>query len=216
MEHTKPIVLYRTAVFALAAFFMIYGLVTANWSAAGASFRYLTIWALWMSGFSAACVLMISLGKSGKRFDAFISAAAIVNAMVLLLYWRLYFADPLSVTRNGELGVWWREYYMHGLGAVLLWIDALFINRVFRKPVKALAILLGTVITYIAWIELYVQRFNDDPVGSVTTGLPYPFLNNLEFAGRSEFYITNIVVAVVLLAVFLAVAFVIRRVFPRQ
>lgn len=210
MEHTSPIRAYRWVVFLAAAFYLIHSCIVSSW-APGGPFRYLTIWALALSLIVAIRVLRISYGKTTERLDGFVSAVAVVNAMVVLLYWRLYFADPTSVTRNGELGDWWREGYMHALGPVLMWIDALFFNRVFTALKKAVLWMVGIIVGYLAWTELFVQTFNDSPVGKVTTGLPYPFLNNLEFADRAVFYGTNIVVAVALLAVFAALAWIIRR-----
>lgn len=212
MEQTAPIRLYRWIVFLAAAGYLANSVLTSSWDPGG-PFRYLTIWALVLSLFVAARVLMISYNRSNRRFDALVSATAVVNAMVVFLYWRLYFADPTSVTNDGELGAFWLEIYMHGLGPLLMWIDAIFINRVFRRIWSGALVLIGIVLAYVAWAELFVQRFNDSPVGSVTTGLPYPFLNNLEFAGRSVFYGTNVVVALILLFAFGAVAWVVRRLF---
>ncbi len=212
MEQTAPIRLYRWIVFLAAAGYLANSVLTSNWDPGG-PFRYLTIWALVLSLFVAARVLMISYNRSNRRFDALVSATAVVNAMVVFLYWRLYFADPTSVTNDGELGAFWLEIYMHGLGPLLMWIDAIFINRVFRRIWSGALVLIGIVLAYVACAELFVQRFNDSPVGSVTTGLPYPFLNNLEFAGRSVFYGTNVVVALILLFAFGAVAWVVRRLF---
>ncbi|MEL6610389.1 MAG: hypothetical protein AAFO93_15900 [Pseudomonadota bacterium] len=211
--HSRPVILYRWLVFALAAFYSVYMLTTSSYEGAGGPFRYLTIWALLLSFFCASRVLAISERRSDRRWDAVIAATAVVNAMVVFLYWRLYFADAASVTRNGELGVWWKEYYLHGAGAVLMWIDAIVINRPFRRLVASALTLVGIVVAYVAWSELLVGPLNGTPIGSVTTGLPYPFLNNLELAGRLEFYGVNVVTALVVLAVFFALGWVMRRVF---
>jgi hypothetical protein len=64
-------------------------------------------------------------------------------------------------------------------------------------------------------MELVLQPLVDSPVGEVTSGLPYRFLNNMDFGGRSNFYVTNFVVAVVFLGIFIAVSWVINR-FQRQ
>ncbi|MEM6307894.1 MAG: hypothetical protein AAF701_07905, partial [Pseudomonadota bacterium] len=100
-----------------------------------------------------------------------------------------------------------------GVGALLVTIDALFFNRVFRKPLQSLIWLVGAVVAYLTFSELFTAKFNDTPVGTVTTGLPYPFLNNLEFAQRLEFYATNVGVALVLLGVFTALAWALRAMF---
>lgn len=211
MEQTTPIKAFRWVVLITAIFYLIDTCVRSSWDPGG-PFRYLTIWGLVLSIFVAYRMLLISLGKSDKRFDPIVSATVVVNAMVVFLYWRLYFDDPASVTRNGELGAWWREFYMHGFGPLLMWIDALFINRAFRRFWPAAVALLTTVAGYLTWTEIFVRPLNDSPVGSVTTGLPYPFLNNLVFADRAVFYATNLVVALVLLVVFAGLARLIRRV----
>jgi len=51
-------------------------------------------------------------------------------------------------------------------------------------------------------------------LGSVTSGLPYPFLNNLGGGDRAMFYAGNIVTAFVVLAVFAGVARAVRRWLP--
>lgn len=210
MEQSIFVKTFRWAVFGMAAGYLIYSCLGATWNPGG-PFRYLTIWALTLSTFVAARVLMISYGLSSRRFDALVSATAVVNAMVVFLYWRLFFADPNSVTRDGTLDSLWRELYSHGLGPLLMWIDATFINRVFRKLPSAFLWLVGIIAAYVAWAELFVQRFNVEPVGSVTTGLPYPFLNNLEFGERAVFYGSNFVFALIVLLVFASIAWLVRR-----
>ena len=49
-------------------------------------------------------------------------------------------------------------------------------------------------------------------MGSVTSGLPYNFLNNLEWAGRLEFYVTNLVVALIILTIFSGLGWLSRRI----
>ena len=69
-----------------------------------------------------------------------------------------------------------------------MWIDAFLILGVFSrlKPVFYAAIILG--IAYSAWAELVLHPLNAKPIGTVTAGLPYPFLNNMEFGTRMVFY----------------------------
>ncbi len=61
------------------------------------------------------------------------------------------------------------------------------------------------------WTELVVGTFNTTPAGSVTSGLPYRFLNNLEFADRAVFYAQNVLVAVVMVFVFTGIAWGLRK-----
>ena len=101
--------------------------------------------------------------------------------------------------------------YLHALGPLLQWIDAIFIHRAFRRLGAGLVWLLGVIVAYLSWAELVVAPMNDAPAGSVTSGLPYPFLNDLAFDGRMDFYITNVAVGIVLLGIFAAIARGVRR-----
>lgn len=204
---------YRILVFSSALFYMIYILIVSDWTQPGGPSRYLTVWGLFFSLLISWRVLQNSRGRGNNRWDVFVSSSAIINAMVVFLYWKLFFENPMSVTTNGQLDVWWREYYMHLVGPVLMWIDALFINRVFQKVKKTILWLTGTITTYIVWIEFVVRPLNDSPVGKVTNGLPYPFLNDLFLFDRLSFYVVNFIVAMMFLALFTIIAQVFRRVF---
>lgn len=212
---TRGVLVFRWIVFLLAAFYCARTIFFGSYGGFGGPFRYLTIWALFLSFFCASRMLALTEGRSVRRWDALVSSTAVVNAMVVILYWRLYFADRASVTRNGQLGQLWLEMYLHALGPALQWIDAIFIQRAFRRFTRALGILIGTVVAYVLWAELVVGPMNDSLVSNITTGLRYPFLNNFDLAGRSMFYGVNFGVAVVVLLIFTAVCFAIRRLFPR-
>jgi len=207
--------IYRWIVFILAAGYCLRTIFFAGYDGFGGPFRYLTIWALFASFFVASRMIALSEGRSMRRWDSVVSAVAVVNAMVVILYWRLYFADPTSVTRDGELGLWWLELYLHALGPLLQWIDATFIHRSFRRFGAALGVLFTTILAYVAWAELVVGPMNKSPIGAVTSGLPYPFLNDLELAGRATFYGVNFAVAIVVLIIFTAIAVAVRRLFPK-
>lgn len=195
----------------MATSYLVYSCVVSSWDPGG-PFRYLTIWALTLSAFVAARVLLISYNMSDRRFDPLVSATAVINAMVVFLYWRLYFADPTSVTDNGQLSALWREIYSHALGPFLMWVDATFINRVFRRIPTTIMWLIGLIAAYVIWAETFVQKFNDEPVGKITSGLPYPFLNNLELTERAVFYGSNFAFALIVLFVFALFAWLVRRV----
>lgn len=209
--HARGVIGWRWAVFLLAAGYCLYEIaLRADYGAPGGPFRFLTIWALCLSFWSASRMLAVSERRSEGDWSTLVAVTAVANALVVLLYWRLWFEDPALVQSRGPI-VWWREYYLHALGPLLQWIDALFvfggIGRLWRP-----AIGLGVLIAgYIAWIEMFVSRFNDLPVGSVATGFPYPFLNNLDFSGRAEFYATTAVTGFVFLGLFGAAAWGTRR-----
>ena len=212
----NPVLIYRWIVFLLAAGYCLRTLIFSDWSHFAGPLRFLTIWALFCSFFCASRMMALMEGRSTARWDGFVSMTAVLNGMVVVLFWRLYFEDPFSVTRDGTLSEWYLEVYLHGLGPLLQWIDALFFHRAFRRPVRAVAWLLGTVATYLAWIEFVVQPLNASPRGSVTTGLPYPFLNSLRLEDRLATYGTYVVGALVLLAIFTALGWLVSALLRRR
>ena len=111
--------------------------------------------------------------------------------MVVFLYWKLYFIDPSLVNYSGS-SVWFQEYYLHVLGPLLIILDALFFNNSFTQIKKGLLTILGICLLYILWTEALTGPLNTTPEGTVTSGLPYPFLNNMVFAERVSFYATTI------------------------
>ncbi|MEL6839126.1 MAG: hypothetical protein AAFP85_07520 [Pseudomonadota bacterium] len=210
----RPVLIFRWIAFLLAAGYCLRMLFFGGWDGFGGPFRYLTIWALFCSFFSFSRMMAIEEGRSDARWDGFVCMTAVINTMVVFLYWRLYFADPTSVTDGGQLRAWQLELYLHGVGPLLQVIDAIFIHRSFRRLRAAVAWLFGIIGAYVLWAETVVQRFNDSPEGSVTSGLPYPFLNNLELSERAVFYASNLAVGVVVLLVYAAIGWGFRRRFP--
>jgi hypothetical protein len=178
---------FRITVFLLTVFYFLEQFVGLNSDQFGWQFRYLTIWTLTANMAVAFQMLRLSYGKTRQRWEAFVSLVVVMNMAVVIQYWRLYLMDPLNVS-PAEGTVWWKEYYLHALGPVLMWVDAFLILGVFSrlKPVFYAAIILG--IAYPAWAELVLHPLNTEPVGTVTEGLPYPFLNNMEFGSRMIFY----------------------------
>ncbi|MFL4469174.1 hypothetical protein ACERZ8_04555 [Tateyamaria armeniaca] len=199
--HSRPVHYYRWLVFLLAAGYCLYQILFGSWTGPGGPFRYLTIWALFLSFYAASRMLALSEHRITRRHEVTAMSAAVLNVMVVFLYWRLYFTDPALVNNGGPI-IWWLEYYLHGLGPALQIIDALFIGAVFRRVWRAILPLMAIIAAYVAWAELFVQRFNERPAGSVTSGLPYPFLNNMELPERAMFYVVNAGTALGLLVVF--------------
>ena len=199
--HSRPVLVYRWAVFLLAAGYCVYQTVYGSWSGPGGPFRYLTIWALFLSFYSASRMLALSEDRITRTHQVTATCASVLNVMVVYLYWKLFFIDPALVNNGGPID-WHQEYYLHGLGPALQIFDAMFIGRVYRRVWRALLPLLVIIAAYVAWAELFVQRFNAKPQGSVTSGLPYPFLNSMEFSERAVFYAANAGTAMALLLVF--------------
>ncbi|MDA9979948.1 androgen-induced gene 1 family protein [Yoonia sp.] len=210
----NPRLIFRWTAFLLAGGYCIRTLIFGGWDAFGGPFRFLTIWALFASFFAFSRMMAMEEGRSDKRWDGFVCMTAVINTMVVFLYWRLYFADPMSVTTDGELGAWHLEMYLHLFGPLLQVIDTIFVHRSYRGLKVAFAWLIGVIAVYVLWAEFVVQPMNDSPAGTVTSGLPYPFLNNLELADRMGFYITNAVVGIVLLLLYAGIAWGFRRRFP--
>lgn len=203
--HSRPVVVFRWVVFGLAGFYCLEQIFNSSYAGPGGPFRYLTVWALFLSFYSASRMLAFSEYRSLRNPDVAPSVAAVVNAMVVYLYWSLFLEDPKLVNNDGPV-VWWKEYYLHLVGPLLQWIDAFVIRRAFGAFWRSLAVLLCIVAAYVAWAELFVGPMNAKPVGTVTSGLPYPFLNNMELPARFRFYAMNGAAAAGLLAVFTLVA----------
>jgi len=207
----QPVLIYRWVVFLLAAGYCLRTVFLGDWDHFGGPFRFLTIWALFFSFFCASRMLALTQGRSMRRWDGLVSMTSVINMMVVYLYWSLFLNDPTSVTRNGQLSEPYLELYLHALGPLLQAIDALFIHRAFRKPLAGAAWLFGVIAAYILWAETLVRTMNTTPEGSVTSGLPYRFLNALETGDRAVFYASNFAAGLVLLAVFTALGTAIRR-----
>jgi hypothetical protein len=202
MQANHRILTYRWIAFMLALGYWIYQFdqVLDPTQGFGWQFRYLTIWALSASLLYGIAVLRLSLGRTDHRPETLAGVAAVMNVIVVYLYWKLYFDNPASVNANGPI-VWWEEYYLHVLGPILLWIDALVFLGTFRKLAPIMAALVLVVVAYVGWAELIVQPANARPVGTVTSGLPYPFLNNMDIAARGAFYGGTAALSLALVAV---------------
>lgn len=213
-ETTRLVLYFRAVVFGLALFYAlrmvaVHSVITEPFG----PFRWLTYWANLAALVCAWLMLGRSRERSRVRYDGLVSATAVIGGLVVYLFWSLYLADPASVAADG-LGAWWQEAYYHLAGPALVWIDALFILRAFRAPRAAVAWLIGLVGAWLCFIELAVRPLNDTPAGTVTSGLPYPFLNDMVIAERLPFYAMNIGAGLALLAALSLLAWVIRRVFP--
>lgn len=199
--HSKPVLTYRWFVFIVAAGYCLYQVFTSSYENFGGPFRFLTIWALFASFYAASRMLARSEHRITHKHEVTAMTASVLNVMVCYLYWKLWFTDPALVNNDGPVD-WHQEYYLHAVGPVLQIIDALFIGRVFSRTWRAALPLLGVIAVYVAWNEMVVQRLSDSSAGTVTSGLPYPFLNNMELAERVGFYGLNAGVALGLLVIF--------------
>lgn len=211
-DRSRVAICYRWAVFLITLGYFLYRFPEATPGYFGAQFRFLTVWALTASTISAWFMLRLSMGWSTARREVFAAVTLVLNATVVLMYWKIYFEDPsLFYGDTGEPGPWHQEYFLHAVGPLLQAIDAFFILGVFRRLRPVVAWMAVVPLAYIVWIEAVVSPMNVKPVGSVTTGLPYLFLNNMEFAGRSVFYITTIATMLILMLICWALAAGFRR-----
>lgn len=202
---------YRIFTFAITAFYFCFLFTTAQLDAFGWQFRFLTVWGLTASLISAWFMLCLSMGWSVARHEVWASVTVVLNATVVLMYWKIYFTDPaLFYGDGGGPDVLHQEYFLHAVGPALQVFDAFFLLGAFRK-VKATALcVLSLPVIYIAWAELIVQPRNDAPVGSVTTGLPYLFLNDMTLDARIGFYATTVGTMLMLFAAGVTLAWVLR------
>lgn len=196
--YAKPVLTYRWITFLLAGGYCLYQVMSADYSQPGGPFRLLAVWALFLSFYSASRMLARSERRIDRTHQRTAMCAAVLNVMVVFLYWRLYLVDPALVD-SAHPEAWHQQYYLHALGPALQIFDALFIGRVFRKPLRAAAPLHALLLSYVAWAELFVRTQNDTPVGTVTSGLPYPFLNSLDLGDRLVFYATHLAIAMCVL-----------------
>ena len=208
--NTRHVLQYRWFVFIVALGYWLYLFTTTSFDAFGWQFRFLTVWGLTFNLLVAWLMLRLAPGNSQKTWDSLVSATAVLNMIVVFLYWKLYFEDPSNIYPDGRLN-WHLEYYLHAIGPMLMWFDAFVIFRAFRKIFPTFWIMLTIFLGYIAWIELLVARFNTSPAGTSANGLPYPFLNDMTISARSVFYAGTLITALVLFVASLAVMKAWRR-----
>ena len=183
---------YRLVCLLLSVGYFLYQFTEANYNNFGIQFRYLTIWGL--TAAMLATWLLYKTKRMGlpESYLPFVSATAVLNAMVVFLYWKLYFTDPSLVNYSGSIS-WFQEYYLHIVGPALIVLDALLLNNSFTQVKKGVLTILAICLLYIFWSEVITGPLNETPEGSVTNGLPYPFLNNMSFSERVSFYATTII-----------------------
>ena len=181
---------YRLVCLLLSVGYFVYQFTAANYENFGIQFRYLTIWGLTGAMVSSYLLYRSKRNNLPETYRAFVSAVAVLNAMVVFLYWKLYFINPSLVNYSGSI-VWFQEYYLHALGPLLIIFDALFFNRSFLQIRNGALTIVGMCLLYVLWTEALTAPLNSIPEGSVTSGLPYPFLNNMVFTERLSFYATT-------------------------
>ena len=93
---------YRFICLLVSFGYFLYQFLGVNFDNFGIQFRYLTIWGL--TGAMIATWLLYKNKRNGlsESYHAFVSAIAVLNAMVVFLYWKLYFIDPGLANYSGS------------------------------------------------------------------------------------------------------------------
>lgn len=193
----KPVskVQFSLIALLLAFGYWIYQFTQNDFDAFGIHFRFLTHWGLTLALLMHFLLFYTRFTGRGERHFALISVVAVINMLVLVVYWVLFIMDP-ALVNDDEPSAWYQEYYVHLVGPLIVVADALFINRAFRQFWRGGALTLIMCGIYIAWIEFAVRPVNTEPVGTFTAGLPYPFLNDMSVVERITFYATMVGAAV--------------------
>ncbi len=208
--------LFRWITFLLTAGFCIRIALFSDYAPFGGPFRYLAVWALFFSFFSVSRLIAIMERRSARRWDAVISMAAVVNVLVLFLFWRSAARDPNLMQLGRDIGPYVDLIYLSVVGPCLQIIDAVFVHRAFRGPKRGFPLLIGVLALYVLWIEAAVRPFGDVPFGRVTSGLPYAFLNDLSLMERAVLYAITLGIAVLLMVAFALISAKMRRLMVRS
>ena len=191
----RNLLYFRGLCFAVAIFYWFYQFYVANYKGFGLQFRYLTIWGLTGNVIVTGMLFRSTFYQQKENHFAIVSAVCVLNALVVFLYWRLYFIDPKLVNYSVRI-VWFQEYYLHLLGPLLLFMDSILLNRSFRQFNSGIILALLISVSYVGWTEIVIGPLNNSPVGSKAAGLPYPFLNDMVLYDRLEFYVISILTGV--------------------
>ena len=189
------LVYFRGSCFVIAILYWFYQFYVADYKGFGLQFRYLTIWGLTGNVIVIGLLLRQTLAGQKEKYFAAVAAVCVLNVLVVFLYWKLYFIDPELVNYSGNI-VWFQEYYLHLLGPLLLFVDSVLVNRSFRQFKLGIIQALILSFSYIVWTEVVTGPLNNFPVGSMSAGLPYPFLNDMVLTERFEFYGISILTGV--------------------
>ena len=71
----------------------------------------------------------------------------------------------------------------------------------FQKIKKVLFFIAVFSVSYPTWMEIILRPINSIPIGTVTNGLPYPFLNDMLIIDRIIFYTVSIILNFLLIFV---------------
>jgi hypothetical protein len=155
----------------------------------GKQFRYFTLWSL-LANFIAVLFLSLSLKFTiFNQTKPFIAISSMMGLFTIILYWGLFFIDPNLVNYAGERLDFFREIYLHLVGPALLFFDALIFKKAFSNFSRILPFAFVINFGYFTWLETLVEPNSDFPVGKITSGLPYPFMNDMLLEHRLIFMV---------------------------
>lgn len=183
-----PLGVWRLGVLLLATGFWAHQFALQDLADFGWQFRYLAVWALTLGLVAGALTFRLSLVPDAGAPDSLLLVASAVSALQAILFWRFQLDDP-SVLGPASAGASPLAIaYLHGIMPLLVWIETVFLSRASRGLPAAIGWLLVTLLAYVLWIEAAVLPLNPVPAGAVTSGLPYPLLNDMTQPERIVLY----------------------------
>ena len=94
----RNLLYFRGFCFGIAILYWFYQFYVANYKGFGLQFRYLTIWGLTGNVIVTGILVRRTFYEQKEDHFAIVSAVCVLNVLVVFLYWRLYFIDPVSYT----------------------------------------------------------------------------------------------------------------------
>jgi|TARA_Y100001001_G_scaffold133807_1_gene134086 hypothetical protein len=186
--------IFRIVAFTLALYFFItniilgsYVLSAGSW---GGGLKFLTNWNLLLNFIIASCALLNERNSKFVSYYLLLPGSMVLNVLVFLLYWVIKLFGGFGAAASGWTMVdVLKDYYMHFGTSALLFAEVLFYSKAFQDWKREYSVFTMIFMSYIIWMEFFVQINNDVPCGTVSCGFPYLFLNYLDYVGRIIFYI---------------------------
>ena len=153
----------------------------------GKQFKFFTLWSF-IANFLVFSILFLSMiGIRIKIPDSLVATSTLMGIFTIILYWGLFFIDPNLVNYTDQRLNLFREFYLHLIGPLLLVVEGFLFTRAFKNFFNITLCAAAINFGYFSWIELVVARFNEFPKGTITNGLPYPFMNDMGISERLIF-----------------------------
>ncbi|MDG2347884.1 MAG: hypothetical protein P8L77_00255 [Gammaproteobacteria bacterium] len=162
--------------------------------------HYLTNWGLTLSVVCAGLLAFESAFQKQLRINSLVIATFCLNAVVMILYWKLYFKDPDLLYAGRTPMPWYRDDYVHLLCPLTQMFDALvfkqaFSNRLFKGVVYYLCL-----------------SFAYSICSEFLFALPYPFMWDLDLGQRVAFYAQGQVTGVFAFLIGVALSFIFKKI----